>query len=338
MNNKKQLVVWLTHCEIECFRFDESLQEKAKQVLPDMEVTLCLNSDEFKQALPNAYAVIVWVFKQEWFKLAPELRWLITPAAGKDYFKVTPPDNVQMHYCSFHGRIMAETVLAMMLASCRGILPMAWMQDEYLWPNVKLQHGMRPFHDSHVVILGFGSIGIEIGRLSKALGARITGIKKHTAAAPDYFLAMDKVVLLDELDDILPTADHLVLCVPRIPETTDLINERRLELLPNHAWVYNVGRGNAIDDNALAAALKAGEIGGACLDVYDNEPLPENSILRTAPNILLMPHASSFSPEYMDLFLGELIELMTNKVAELESCRSTEKLELSRKKQKGKNE
>ena len=111
MNNKKQLVIWLTHAEVECFSFSESLLETARRELPNMEIALCSNSDEFKRALPTAYAVAVWVFKQEWFELAPELRWLITPAAGKDYFKVLPPDNVQLYYCSYHGRIMAETVL-----------------------------------------------------------------------------------------------------------------------------------------------------------------------------------------------------------------------------------
>ena len=312
MNSKKQLVIWLPHDEVECFRFNEALLKKVKLSLPGMMVTLCSNSDEFKCALPNAYAVVVWVFKQEWFEFAPELRWLITPAAGKDYFKVSPPNNVKVHYCSFHGHIMAETVVAMMLAACRGLLPMALMQNDELWPKGKLQRIMRPFHGSHVMILGFGSIGTAVGRLSKALGARITGVKKHLSEVPDYFSDGDKVVLLDELDSSLLDVDHLVLCLPGIAETTNIIDEHRLSLLPNHVWIYNVGRGNAVDDDALVSALSSGRIGGACLDVFDEEPLPAESVLRNAPNLLLMPHASSISPEYMDLFIEELAELLTH--------------------------
>ncbi len=316
MNKKKQLVIWLTHGEIECFRFEKVLLDKLRLVLPDIDVLLCNNSDEFKVALPNAYAVVVWVFKQEWFELAPELRWLITPAAGKDYFKVTTPDSVKLHYCSFHGRIMAETVLAMMLASSRGVLPMAWMQKDHLWPKAELQYEMRPFHDSHVVILGFGAIGVEIGRLSKALGARVTGVKKHPATVPNYFTSRDKIILIDQLDEVLKSADHLVLSLPGLSETTNIIDERQLSLLPKHSWIYNVGRGNAINDAALVVALKTGKIAGACLDVFDIEPLPEDSVLRRVPNVLLMPHASSISPEYMSLFADELIELMaeTNEI------------------------
>ncbi len=309
MNNKKQLIIWLTHDEIECFRFDELSLEVLKSALPNMKITLCKSATEFKNALPKAFAVAVWFFKQEWFSLAPNLRLLITPAAGKDYFKVSAPDNVKLHYCSFHGEIMAETVLAMMLATCRGVLPLAWMR-EGLWPRSELQHYMRPFHGSNVVIIGFGAIGSVIGRLAKALGARIIGIKKHLAPLPDYFASNDRVLLLGELDDILPETDHLVLCMPDVSETTNIIDAKRIALLPRHAWIYNVGRGNAINDDALASALISSQIAGACLDVYDEEPLPKDSVLRKAPNVLLMPHASSISPEYMGLFTDELIGLM----------------------------
>lgn len=312
MNNKRQIVVWLTHPEIECFRFNDESLKKVKSGLPEFDIVVCMNSSEFKAALSDAYAVVVWVFKQEWFALAPRLKWLITPAAGKDYFKVSPPDGVQMHYCSFHGKIMAETVLAMMLASCRGVLPLSQMTDYELWPRAILQTEMRSFHGANVVVLGFGSIGVEVGRLSKALGANIVGIKKHAATAPDYFADTDRIILFDELDSILPNTDHLVLCLPRSTDTTNIINEQRLSLLPKHAWVYNVGRGNAINDDALVDALSSGQIAGACLDVYDKEPLPEDSVLRTAPNILLMPHASAFAPKYMELFAEELVELMIN--------------------------
>jgi phosphoglycerate dehydrogenase-like enzyme len=163
---------------------------------------------------------------------------------------------------------------------------------------------------SHVVIVGFGSIGRTIGKQLKGFGVRITGVKRSPAHAPDYFDKDDRIASTEALDQILPQADHLVLCLPGGKDTDRLLDQRRLALLPLRAWVYNVGRGNAIDEEALARSLKDGALSGACLDVYEREPLPSGSPLRTAPNVLLMPHASAFAPNYMDRYLDELIPLL----------------------------
>ena len=114
---------------------------------------------------------------------------------------------------------------------------------------------------------------------------------------------------LERLDALLPTADHLILALPATPETDGLVDAARLARLPLRAAVYNVGRGNVLDESALARALVRGRLRAACLDVFRQEPLPANSPLRTAPNILLMPHASAIAPEYLDLFLDEFIPL-----------------------------
>ena len=110
------------------------------------------------------------------------------------------------------------------------------------------------------------------------------------------------------LDRALPQADHLILVLPSDTGTDNLIDARRLALLPARAVVYNVGRGNCLDERALARALKAGALRGACLDVFKEEPLTRASPLAgDLPGLVRLPHSSAFDDSYMDLFVDEVI-------------------------------
>jgi phosphoglycerate dehydrogenase-like enzyme len=117
-----------------------------------------------------------------------------------------------------------------------------------------------------------------------------------------------RVVGADALDDELPAADVLVLATPSTEATTGLLDARRLALLPPGAIVVNVGRGSLLDEGALVAAVRAGRLRGAFLDVASAEPLPPESPLWTLPQVLLSPHVSATSPRrfwdrLLDLFL-----------------------------------
>ena len=124
--------------------------------------------------------------------------------------------------------------------------------------------------------------------------------------APDWFGPEDRVATAEELDALLPLADHVLCFLPSGPETDRLLDARRLALLKPTAFLCNFGRGNLLDEDALAAALRAGRLAGAVLDVFREEPLPASSPLRDAPNCRLLPHASAFSPDYLDLCFEEL--------------------------------
>jgi D-2-hydroxyacid dehydrogenase (NADP+) len=306
----KTIAVWLTIRGINSLTFDSGNEARLARAFPDARLVICRHQAELLAALETADAALVWRFDQDWFTLAPKLRFVSTPAAGHEYCDVVPPEGVRVHYGSFHGLFMAETVVGMILAACRGILMTAWLQKSASWPRQELDRAARPLRGSHVVIVGFGTIGGMIGRQLKSFGVQLTGVKRSPAPSPDYFDAGDRIVLLNEFDQVLPVADHLVLCLPGGKDSDRILDRRRLALLPNQAWVYNVGRGNAIDEEALAQALKEGVISGACLDVYEQEPLPDGSPLRSAPNLLLMPHGSAFSPTYMDRYLDEVIPLL----------------------------
>jgi len=197
-------------------------------------------------------------------------------------------------------------VLGMMLGHCRGIIASERLRHSHPWPQAKLAKTMKLLRGSHVAILGFGHIGEWIARLAKPFGVQITGIKRVASPPPSYFSAADRIVTIARLHETLPTVDHLVLALPADKTTDRIIGKAELALLPPHAAIYNIGRGNAIDENALHEALTAGRLSGAYLDVFAVEPLPASSPLRNCPALFLMPHASAIAPNYLDLFVDEL--------------------------------
>jgi phosphoglycerate dehydrogenase-like enzyme len=302
-----QLVVFLNHQSVACWKFSEGNLARLCEQLPEAEVVVCHDEAAFLEALPKAEIALLWQFRQEWLEKATRLRWIATPAAGRDYFQVSLSEKIRLSYGSFHGELMAETVLGMMLGMSRGIVEAVRLQGTSLWPRADMSRCMRSLRGSHLAILGFGNIGQWVGRLAKPFGMRITGVKRDLQAVPDYFDEADRLVRVEDLETLLPTVDHLVLALPRSSQTDLLLNQRLLGLLPRQAVVYNVGRGNCIDEAALDQALRSGAIRGACLDVFQTEPLPADSPLRSAPNLLIMPHASAISPNYLDLFVDEFV-------------------------------
>jgi len=302
----KTISVWLTHKDVSCWNITDEKIDILKQKLPDTEIIFCRNEEEFVSVLYKTEIAVIWIFKQEWFKKAPNIKIIITPAAGKDFFHVTPPENVHTEYSSFHGKIMAETVLAMMLCHSRGISYL--MRNKTVWPRTAMDKLMRQIRGSRITILGFGNIGIEIAKLSKNLGANIYGVKRTKISPPAFLEENDKIILMDDFFKILPETDHLAIALPGTKESTDIINRQVFTLLPEHAVIYNVGRGNAVNEEDLIYALKTKEIAAAYLDVFKTEPLPEDSPLTDCPNCFIMPHASAISPNYLDLFIDEFIE------------------------------
>lgn len=272
-------------------------------------VVACRSEAEFLAALPETAFALVWTFRQDWFALAPRLRAVCTPAAGRDYFRVVPPPGVELRYGSFHGAIMGETAAAAVLGFSRGLLPFASLMradgGAAPWPRDAFVPVARRVAGSTAVVLGFGHIGRAAGERLHALGVRVVGVSRGPHPAPDWFGPDDRLATAAELDAVLPEADHLLCFLPSGPETDRLLDARRLALLNPSAFLCNFGRGNLVDEPALAAALRADRLGGALLDVFVEEPLPADSPLRSAPRCWLLPHASAFAPDYLDLYFEE---------------------------------
>ncbi|MDY7027118.1 MAG: D-2-hydroxyacid dehydrogenase [Spirochaetota bacterium] len=304
-----RITVWLESSQSDCWTISETQIDYFRSKLPSAEILHARSKDEFIGMLSRAETAICWFFHQDWFASAPKLRYIVTPAAGLDYFTVDPPSGVEVINSSFQGPLIAETVLGMMLSHARGISLGIDLMKKEAWPRREVTNRMRRLAGSHLVVLGFGNIGGWIARRAKLFGCRITGIRRRPRhLQPEFFSYEDRVLPVENLREVLPTADHLVIALPRTPETDNIIGRTELSLLQPHAALYNVGRGNAVDEEALIEIMRDNRIGAAFLDVFAREPLPPDSPLRDLPGCYLMPHSCAASPDYFELFIDDFTE------------------------------
>jgi len=308
-----KILVYLTHPEVEAWNFKSRHFDYLQKAFPKSEIVHCLNSKAFLDQLPEAEAVIVWFFKKSWLELSKNLRLIATPAAGKDWIDVTPTNSLEISFGSFHGVMIAESILGAALHFCKAFTFSTKLQKQHKWGRVKLASKISSLMGAHVVILGFGKIGIEIGRKLKPFGCSITGIRRSSIEKPDYFDDKDKLLPPGQMEPDLKKADHLIFALPGGSETTELFSETHFNTLSKKCFLYNIGRGNVYKKFDLIKALNNNQIAGAYLDVFEKEPLEENSPLWDMENVLIQPHLSAASPQYLDLFIEELASKLNKK-------------------------
>jgi phosphoglycerate dehydrogenase-like enzyme len=237
------------------------------------------------------------------FAAARRLRWVHSPAAGVGGMLL--PEVVSSPIVITNSRGMssdtiAEHVLALALALLRkfpwlsrGQAERRWVQDEAMGPPPQ-----RLVRDAHVLIVGMGGIGATTARLFAKLGATVTGIRRATdRPRPTGVSAIEPP---ERLHDLLPAADVVVIAAPQTRATWGLIGRRELALMRRDAVLINVSRGKLVDEAALAEALAAGTIGGAGLDVFEQEPLDAASPLWALPNVIITPHVAGWRPDHWD--------------------------------------
>ena len=259
----------------------------------------------FLKELPRATHAIVWHFRREWFAVAKRLELLATPAAGREFVPETGPRGVKIHFGGFHGPIMAESVAAFALGWARGFFRPELKSSA--WPRSELSEVVGELAGTRAVILGYGRVGRAIGDKLSSLGGEVSGLSRHG------FFAGGRRLPSRRFADFLAKADWLVMALPSTTGTDNFLSAKLIAKLPRRAVVINVGRGNSVDERALAAALKSGRIAAAYLDVRKSEPtatiLESPGYVRELadlPNCFVMPHASAFSPRYLERCFREL--------------------------------
>ena len=219
------------------------------------------------------------------------LKWFCTPSAGVEPYtpdEIYPnPDVLLTNSAGAYGITISEHILMVTLMLLRQMPAFQQVVAERRWVRTM---PMRSICGSTVTVLGTGDIGTNFARRAKALGAKaIYGVRRSKKAGDPCF---DAMYGMDELNTILPQTDILVMALPATAETVGVLSRERIALLPRHAVVVNVGRGSAIDQDALMDALNSESIAGAALDVMMPEPLPVDHPLWEAKNILITPHIS----------------------------------------------
>lgn len=236
---------------------------------------------------------------------SPRLRWVQTNSSGVDYLTKIPEiyerNLIVTNGSSVNQWPMAETVLGLLLAVSRRIPQHVRHQLRHEWQRYqKLE-----LRGSTVLIVGYGHIGVEVGRLCKAFGMRVLAVRKRVSEPSPH---ADAVYAPEQLLEALPEADYVVLVAATTPNQQPLIGARELAAMKETAWLINVGRGVLVDDAALLPALASGQIAGAALDVFTQEPLPPEHPYWDLPNVLITPHNSASSPRQDERTLELFVE------------------------------
>ena len=219
------------------------------------------------------------------------LRFIQLTSAGYDRVDM---DYVREHSIEIHNAKgvysipMAEFAVCGVLSIYKQMRSFFRNQDSHAWEK---NRGLKELFGKTATIVGCGSVGTECAKRFRAFGCRIEGINRSNRSDEAY----DRIQTSDKLDEILPVSDVLILAVPLTSDTEKLIDRKRLELLPENAVIVNISRGKIIDETALAELLKRGRIAGAVLDVFENEPLTEDSPIWSVPNLIATPHNSFVS-------------------------------------------
>jgi len=218
------------------------------------------------------------------------LRWYACSAAGVDPYCQDPslfanPDCILTN-SNVYGTTISEYVIMVTLELLR---QMPYFREPLQRHEWLVSPPIRSIKDGTFTLLGTGDLGRTIAVRLRGMGARrILGLNRSGRNVD----AFDEILPISQLDSVLPHTSFLIMALPGTPETVGILDRRRIALLPPDAYVVNVGRGNAIEQDALREALCAGKIAGAALDVMEPEPLPPDNPLWDTPNLILTPHIS----------------------------------------------
>jgi len=212
--------------------------------------------------------------------------WQLSSAGSDSFAKVAPANVTLCNASGTFGANIAEHLIMFTLMFFRNMPEYHTHQSEHIW--LRNKHN-RMIDGSVFVILGTGDLGSEFAMRIQALGGYTIGVKRSHVDSLPYF---NEVHTMEELDELLPKCDVLAMCLPQNAGTHHVLDERRLALMQPTSVVLNVGRGSAIDETALVQALQEHRIAGAGLDVFEQEPLDENSPLWDMENVIITPHSS----------------------------------------------
>ncbi|HEY5300138.1 MAG TPA: D-2-hydroxyacid dehydrogenase [Acetobacteraceae bacterium] len=229
---------------------------------------------------------------------AARLRWLqspqAAPPAGYYYPELIAHPVLVTNMREIYNDHIGAHIMAFVLAFARDFQTYIPLQLRREWKPKPLDTGIVPLPGATALIVGAGGIGTEAARLAAAFGMRVIATDARRTEAPPGVAELHKPEALDQL---LGRADFVILTVPHTPATEGFMNRARFRRMKPSAFFINIGRGKTTKLDDLVAALEAGEIAGAGLDVFETEPLPADHKLWTLPNVLITPHTAGFGPD-----------------------------------------
>ena len=242
---------------------------------------------------------------------AKNLEWLQIIFAGADSYLDLPPEIILTNASGAYDTAVSEHMLAMTLMLARGFNKYARQQEKHLWRRVR---EIISIEGSTVLILGAGNIGTAYAQKVKALGAKVIGITRRKKIKPECF---DEFYTVDELDEVIGRADIVAMILPGGEKTNHFMDAAKLSKLKRGAFLINVGRGNAIDPEALKNFLRNGHLAGVALDVTEPEPLPNDDELWDFDNVIITPHCAGglYTPQTRNAIVKICAENLRRKIS-----------------------
>ena len=264
-------------------------------VAPDVEIRAGLDRESALAHAADAHGADAHLLTEEFLAAAPQLVWVQSWSAGVDRYMAIPglverEGLVFTNAQGVHGPVIAEHVFALLLHLTRGLGPYGDAQRRGEWDR-----GAAPDPTSlasrTLLVAGMGGIGTEVARRADAFDMRVLAtVRRSRDEAPAF---VDELGTGADLDRFLVEADVVAVCLPLTDETRGLFDAERLALLPEGAYLINIGRGPIVDTDALLAALESGRLAGAGLDVTDPEPLPTGHPLWSRDDVVITPHVAA---------------------------------------------
>lgn len=286
---------------------------------PQLESALLDSYEGIDQHLRDTEIIFTISLRPEQFSTAKRLRWIHAPTAAVHQFlfpEFVKSDVLLTNSSEVHGPVVAEHVMALIFALAKKIPQAVALQEKHSWGQEAIwREGVHPreIAGATLGLIGIGSIGKRVAAMASTCGMRVIAIRGHVEKGRPE--GVSEVFGAAQLDELLHQSDYVVMAAPLIPATTGLMNGDRFHAMKPEAFLINVGRGPQVEEPALVEALRNRVIAGAALDVFDQEPLPENSPLWDAPHLLITPHTAGLTERlwtrHYDLFSENLRRYLT---------------------------
>lgn len=282
---------------------------------PDVDFDFCEDRKCLKDAIAEAEVYFGWL-DRETFLAAKQLKWIQSPSTGIDGFlsisELRESDVLLTSARGTHAACLAEHALAMIFAFTRGIVAFIHHQQNHQWASRNLRNALVELTDSTVGIVGFGTVGQALAKRVEPFNARVLAVDIFPGEKPDTVAQLDGI---EGLDGLLMASDYVVITVPYTEDTKGMIGAEQLALMKPSAILVGISRGGVIDEAALVKALEERTIAAAALDVFEQEPLPEDSPLWDVDNLLITPHAAGGSQFEFDAIRSIFKENVTRYIA-----------------------
>ncbi|MEK4564148.1 D-2-hydroxyacid dehydrogenase [Alkalihalobacillus sp. FSL R5-0424] len=282
---------------------EESLQQ-IKEVVPDWSIDYGKDPEKWEPKLEDASVIVGWKkeLKRINFSQPSSLEWLQTWSAGVDYLPLEEMNQGGITVTSangVHAYPISETIFALMLGLTRKIHSYVRNQQTKSWENEGLK---LEIHGKTIGILGVGAIGEETAKIAKAFGMNVLGLR-HSGKENEY---VDTMYKTDQLQEMLPACDYVVVTLPLTRETHQLFDKDAFHAMKETAFFINIGRGEIVKESDLVDALTSGQIAGAGLDVFEKEPLEEDSPLWEMDEVIITPHTAGATEHYQERVIQDI--------------------------------